>query len=85
VLEPLVHCGGGAQRQGCRVRPSGDDLVTLDAKPNFRALGKKFGKRTPLAAQAVAAFGGEQLRAFLHGDRSSLALTGSHMSSGRTT
>ena len=42
--------------------------MTLEAKPNFRALGKKFGKRTPLAAQAVAAFGGEQLRAFLHGE-----------------
>ena len=35
---------------------SGDELVTLEAKPNFRSLGKKFGKRTPLAAQAVAAF-----------------------------
>jgi isoleucyl-tRNA synthetase len=46
---------------------SGDDLVTLEAKPNFRSLGKKFGKRTPVAAQAVAEFSGEQLRAFLHG------------------
>ena len=27
-----------------------------EAKPNFRSLGKKFGKKTPLAAQAVAAF-----------------------------
>ena len=35
---------------------SGDALVTLEAKPNFRALGKKFGKQTPLAAEAVAAF-----------------------------
>jgi len=42
--------------------------VTLEAKPNFRSLGKKFGKTTPLAAQAVAAFGGEQLRAFLRGE-----------------
>jgi len=47
---------------------SGNDLVTLDAKPNFRELGKEFGKRTPLAAQAVAAFDGEQLRAFLRGE-----------------
>ena len=30
--------------------------MTLEAKPNFRALGKRFGKKTPLAAQAVAAF-----------------------------
>jgi isoleucyl-tRNA synthetase len=47
---------------------SGDALVSLEAKPNFRALGKKFGKKTPLAAQAVAAFNGDQLRGFLHGD-----------------
>jgi len=47
---------------------SGDALVTLQAKPNFRALGKKFGKKTPLAAEAVATFGSEQLRGFLHGD-----------------
>jgi isoleucyl-tRNA synthetase len=53
--------------KGVEFARSGDDLVTLDAKPNFRALGKKFGKRTPVAAQAVAALGGEQLRAFLHG------------------
>ncbi|HTI63369.1 MAG TPA: isoleucine--tRNA ligase [Gemmatimonadaceae bacterium] len=47
---------------------SGDALVTLEAKPNFRSLGKRFGKRTPLAAQAVAAFSGDELRAFEHGE-----------------
>jgi isoleucyl-tRNA synthetase len=46
---------------------SADSLVTLEAKPNFRALGKKFGKNTPLAAQAVAAFTSEEIRAFEHG------------------
>ncbi len=43
---------------------SGDALVTLEAKPNFRALGRKFGKKTPLAAEAVTRFTSEQLRAF---------------------
>jgi isoleucyl-tRNA synthetase len=43
---------------------SGDALVTLEAKPNFRALGKKFGKNTPLAAEAVAQFTSEHLRQF---------------------
>ena len=38
------------------VATSADALVTLEAKPNFRALGKKFGKRTPLAADAVSQF-----------------------------
>jgi isoleucyl-tRNA synthetase len=47
---------------------SGDTLVTLEAKPNFRSLGKKFGKRTPLAASAVAAFSSDDLRAFLRGE-----------------
>jgi isoleucyl-tRNA synthetase len=47
---------------------SADALVTLEAKPNFRALGKKFGKQTPLAASAVAALESEALRAFEKGE-----------------
>ena len=43
---------------------SADDLVTLKARPNFRALGKKFGKSTPLAAEAVQALSSEALREF---------------------
>jgi len=43
---------------------SADDLVTLKARPNFRSLGKKFGKDTPLAAEAVQALGSEALLAF---------------------
>jgi isoleucyl-tRNA synthetase len=42
--------------------------VTLEPKPNFRSLGKKFGKNTPLAAQAVAAFDSDELRLFLRGE-----------------
>jgi isoleucyl-tRNA synthetase len=43
---------------------SADDLVTLEAKPNFRSLGKKFGRNTPLASQAVQALTSEALRDF---------------------
>ena len=43
---------------------SAANLVTLKAKPNFRALGKKFGKETPLAADAVQALGSDALRDF---------------------
>jgi isoleucyl-tRNA synthetase len=46
---------------------SGDALVRLSAKANFRALGKKFGKSTPLAAAAIAALSSEDLRAFEQG------------------
>ena len=47
---------------------SADALVTLEAKPNFRSLGKKFGKKTPLAAEAIKAFTSDQLRMFLRGE-----------------
>jgi isoleucyl-tRNA synthetase len=47
---------------------SADALVTLESKPNFRSLGKKFGKKTPLAAEAIKAFSSEQLRLFLRGE-----------------
>jgi isoleucyl-tRNA synthetase len=46
---------------------SADDLVTLKAKPNFRSLGKKFGKNTPLASEAVQALSSEALREFESG------------------
>ena len=49
------------------VASSADALVTLEAKPNYRSLGKKFGKSTPLAAQAVGAFTSDDLRAFERG------------------
>ncbi|MGK2960691.1 MAG: isoleucine--tRNA ligase [Gemmatimonadaceae bacterium] len=47
---------------------SADDLVTLEAKANFRSLGKKFGKETPLAAKAVSALSSEALMAFERGE-----------------
>ncbi|HEV7838601.1 MAG TPA: isoleucine--tRNA ligase, partial [Gemmatimonadaceae bacterium] len=47
---------------------SAHDLVTLEAKPNFRSLGKKFGKNTPLAAQAVQALSSDALRSFEAGE-----------------
>ncbi|HXG70458.1 MAG TPA: isoleucine--tRNA ligase [Gemmatimonadaceae bacterium] len=43
---------------------SAGDLVILEAKPNFKALGKKFGKRTPLASEAVRALTSDALRDF---------------------
>jgi len=46
---------------------SSDALVTLTAKPNFRTLGKKFGKHTNEAAGAVRALGSDVLVAFERG------------------
>jgi isoleucyl-tRNA synthetase len=47
---------------------SADSLVTLEAKPNFRSLGKKFGKDTKLAAEAVTRLTSEHLLAFERGE-----------------
>jgi isoleucyl-tRNA synthetase len=55
---------------------SGADFVRLEAKPNFRALGKRFGKRTPLAAQAVAALTDEALRRFELGEEVAISVEG---------
>ena len=47
---------------------SASNLVRLSAKPNYRSLGKKFGKSTPLAAKAVEALASEALAAFEGGE-----------------
>ncbi len=41
---------------------STDSLVSLEAKANFRTLGKKFGKETPLVAAAVTEMSADLLR-----------------------
>jgi isoleucyl-tRNA synthetase len=55
---------------------SDTDLVRLRAKPNFRALGKRFGKRTPEVAAAAARLSQEQLRALEAGESVSIDLDG---------
>jgi isoleucyl-tRNA synthetase len=42
----------------------GADLVSLEARPNFRALGKRFGKATPEAAEAIRKLSPEQVARF---------------------
>jgi isoleucyl-tRNA synthetase len=55
---------------------SGDALVTLEAKPNFRTLGKKFGNKTKLAAEAVTRFTSEHLRQFEQGHELAVTVDG---------
>jgi isoleucyl-tRNA synthetase len=52
------------------------DLVRLRAKPNFRALGKRFGKRTPEVAAVVAQLPAEALRTLEAGSAAELRLDG---------
>ncbi len=55
---------------------SADSLVSLEAKANFRSLGKKWGKETPQAAKAVNALHSATLRAFERGEAVHLTVGG---------
>jgi isoleucyl-tRNA synthetase len=55
---------------------STDTLVSLEAKPNFRTLGKKFGKETPLVAEAVGAMPAELLRRLAGGESITIEAAG---------
>jgi isoleucyl-tRNA synthetase len=55
---------------------SADDLVRITAKGNFRALGKRFGKSTPLAAAAIEALSSAMLQAFERGERVTITVEG---------
>jgi isoleucyl-tRNA synthetase len=45
-----------------------EELVTLEAKPNFRTLGQRFGSHTQDAAAAIRALGSDALAAFGQGE-----------------
>jgi isoleucyl-tRNA synthetase len=53
-----------------------DELLTLKARPNYRALGPVFGKRTELAAQAIRALEQDSLNAILEGSTALIHLEG---------
>lgn len=52
------------------------DLVRLRPKPNFRSLGKRYGKRTPAVAEAAARLTTAQLRGLEDGTPATLQLDG---------
>jgi isoleucyl-tRNA synthetase len=52
------------------------DLVRLRPKPNFRTLGKRYGKRTPAVAAAAATLTPGQLRSLEDGSPATLELEG---------
>jgi isoleucyl-tRNA synthetase len=55
---------------------SGTDLVSLEARPSFRALGKRFGKATPEAAAAVKALASAQVARFEAGGEVTITVGG---------
>jgi isoleucyl-tRNA synthetase len=60
-VEALSDLDGGT------AGPAAGDLVDVQAKGNFRALGRRFGQRTPAVAAAVAAADARSLVAGLRG------------------
>ncbi len=55
---------------------SDTDLVRLRAKPNFRSLGKRYGKRTPVVAAAAERLNPAQLRGLERGEEATLEVDG---------
>ncbi|MGI9042155.1 MAG: isoleucine--tRNA ligase [Gemmatimonadales bacterium] len=55
---------------------SDTELVRLRPKPNFRSLGKRYGKRTPVVAAAAAGLAPEQLRGLEQGVAATLQVDG---------
>lgn len=55
---------------------STDSLVSLEAKANFRSLGKKFGKQTPRVAEAVALIASDGLRQLAAGQSVTIVVDG---------
>jgi isoleucyl-tRNA synthetase len=53
-----------------------EELVSFSARPNFRALGARFGKRTPAVAEAIRALDSATLAAFRRGERVAVELAG---------
>jgi isoleucyl-tRNA synthetase len=59
---------------------SDTELVRLRARPNFRSLGKRYGKRTPAIAAAAGGLSAEQLRALERGEPAELVVDGEPVS-----
>jgi isoleucyl-tRNA synthetase len=55
---------------------SDTELVRLRPRPNFRSLGKRYGKRTPLVAAAAAGLAADQLRGLEQGVSATLEVDG---------
>jgi isoleucyl-tRNA synthetase len=73
-LLPLLEAELNAR--SAELATSADALVTLEAKPNFRTLGKKFGKSTPKAADQIRTLSSAALLGFERGEPLELSVDG---------
>ncbi len=74
ALLPLLEAEVNVKR--VEVVTRGTDLVTLEARPSFRALGKRFGAATPEAAEAIRRLPGESVARFDAGEPVSIVVGG---------
>ncbi|HEX7241548.1 MAG TPA: class I tRNA ligase family protein, partial [Longimicrobiaceae bacterium] len=59
-----------------------EELVTFSARPNFKALGARLGKRTPAVANAIRELPSDRLAAFRRGEPLAVELDGEQVSVG---
>ncbi len=74
VLVPLLSAELNMRR--VEFVSSGDELVRLQAKANFRELGKRFGPRTPVAAKAIEGLSAASLAALERGEPVAITVDG---------
>ncbi|MEO8140312.1 MAG: DUF5915 domain-containing protein, partial [Gemmatimonadota bacterium] len=61
------------------IAESDTELVRLKGKANFRSLGKRYGKETPVVAKAVEQLTPDQLRALETGSQATLQVNGAEV------
>ena len=77
AVEPLTELlASELNVKSVELATSSDALVRLEAKANFRTLGKRFGKSTPQAAAAVAGLHSDALRALERGEQVFITVEG---------
>jgi isoleucyl-tRNA synthetase len=59
-----------------RLLDAAEELVTLEARPNFRALGQRFGSRTQEAAASIRALTAGALSSYARGDQVVIEVAG---------
>ncbi|MBI1723816.1 MAG: isoleucine--tRNA ligase [Gemmatimonadetes bacterium] len=74
ALAPLLM--GEVNVKRVELVTQGTDLVSLEARPSFRALGKRFGNRTPEAAEAIRRLTPDQVVRFEAGETVEIAVQG---------
>ena len=74
ALVPLLSAEVNVKR--VELVHAGTDLVTLEARPSFRALGKRFGKATPAAAAAIRRLSSDAVARFEAGEPVEIVVEG---------